>query len=195
MLNVKVFLAVVALLLLTTHALAHDGVASTTSRVVIYKSDACAHCGPYVNKLLQTLATSGIESGQIQIMDFLNDPAKRSEVATLQQHFGVPLDLQGHMLTIIDGEIVLEGHVPLAAVQYALKNPLPNKPAIYFQDSMDAGATDYVLMQGNTRATYSIASGTPTKIQANGTDMVGKYGIAALVFLVMGAITILAWKR
>ncbi len=191
----KTLFAALVMMALASVAFALSGATPVEARVLVYKSDACAHCGPYLTELMAGMSGAGIAPSDIQVMDFLNDPARRQEMAQWQQRFGVPMDLQGHMMAIIDGKIVLEGHVPMAAVRDALQKPLPSEPVVYYQDSMDAGATQYVMMQGGTRATYSVASGQPVQVGQNEGEAVGKYGFAALVFLALAGITALAWKR
>ena len=119
--------------------------ATDLKTAVIYKNEACGHCSPYLDKLLPVLAGFGYAP---EIKDFINSPETRSEMAEVQGRFGVPLQYQGHMLTILDGKYLLEGHVPIAAVERLLKTPSEG-PVILYQDSMGETETFFLIKDGN----------------------------------------------
>jgi len=112
---------------------------------VIYKSESCGHCTPYIEKLFPLLEASGFD--EIQVKDFLNDQQARSEVSQIQKEFGVPLEMQGHMLTLLDGKYLFEGHVQLPVVERFLREGKQNfEKAVFTQDSMDENAPSYLFL-------------------------------------------------
>lgn len=118
-------------------------VGASASQAVIYKNEACGHCGPYLERLLPALKAAGITD--VVEKDFVNDVNVRSELAKLQESFNVPLTMQGHMLTIIDGKYLLEGHIPVDKVSSFLKNPPAGRLVVYL-DSMTGEALPYSVL-------------------------------------------------
>ncbi|MBI5225716.1 hypothetical protein HY994_00570 [Candidatus Micrarchaeota archaeon] len=179
----KVWLLLAVLLLPMVNA--------ASPRVVIYKNDACNHCELYLKEFFVLMEKNGISADQIRMSDYINDPQKRQEVAQLQQKFGVPLDMQGHMIALLDGQYVLEGHVPLEAVQGFLNEPKPGRPLVVYQDSMEAGITSYETLSQGQRQVYS-RWGQP--VAAPGQDY-AKYAIPALLIAATGGLMFLGLKK
>ena len=112
---------------------------------VIYKSESCGHCTPYVEKLVPLLEGNGFSD--IQVKDFINDPQARAEVAQIQNDFNVPLEMQGHMLTLLDGKYLFEGHVQLPVIERFLREEKGNfEKIVVTQDSMDENSPQYLLL-------------------------------------------------
>ncbi len=131
---------------------------AAATRALIYKSDACSHCAPYLEKLFPVLeGAAGIRADEIEMRDFINNPERRKEVALLQEKYGVPLTMQGHMLAVIDDTYVLEGHIPLSAVVSLLKGPKPAKPVILYQDSMASNVETYEMLSDGQKRECSTA--------------------------------------
>ncbi|MEM2138361.1 MAG: DUF411 domain-containing protein [Candidatus Anstonellaceae archaeon] len=115
-----------------------------SASVLIYKNGGCGHCGPYVEGLVAMLEKNGRRDYVIK--DFMADAAARADMVALQEQFAVPLEMQGHMLTVIDGKYLFEGHVPPALIESYLKNP---KGAVVVTQDKMSGATEYqMLMNG-----------------------------------------------
>lgn len=70
--------------------------------------------------------------------NFINDAQAREEWLGFNQKNKIPLELQGHIVTIINDRLVVEGHVPLKFVKEIFeKFPNLNFPLIVlYQDSM-----------------------------------------------------------
>src|SRR3989344_4922315 len=103
---------------------------------VIYKNESCGHCTPYLNSLRELLESNGFP---IIEKDFVNDLDARVEVVQLHQKNNIPVELQGHMVTVLNGSLILEGHVPMQTIEEVLqKYPSKNFPKIViYEDSMD----------------------------------------------------------
>lgn len=116
----------------------------SSASALIYKNQGCGHCGPYLEELVAMLEKNG--RSDYVIKDFMADNAARAEMVAIQEKFGVPLEMQGHMLVLIDGKYLFEGHVPAQLIESYLKNP--KGQVVVTQDKM-SGATDYqMLMKG-----------------------------------------------
>lgn len=121
----------------------------TGGSVMIFKSDSCGHCAPYVDELLLSLKSLGYDSSQVQVKDFLNDKNNRQELANIQEKFGVPLTMQGHMIVLIDNKYLFEGHVPAELIRSFLQNDAKNyEKIVVTQDSMTQ-ASSYKLLLAN----------------------------------------------
>ncbi|MBI5035814.1 hypothetical protein HZC09_00575 [Candidatus Micrarchaeota archaeon] len=164
---------------------------AATTRALIYKSDACSHCAPYLGKLFPVLEAAGIRADQTEVRDFINNPERRKEVALLQEKYGVPLTMQGHMLTVIDGTYVLEGHIPLAAVESLLKGPKPQEPVILYQDSMASNVVTYEMLSGGQKRECTTAE-TPwdcqAKTQSALPDDLQKFLLPGLLVVIAGVV-------
>lgn len=115
-----------------------------SASALIYKNQGCGHCGPYVEGLVAMLEKNGYRDYVVK--DFMSDSAARAEMVAIQEKFGVPLAMQGHMLVLIDDKYLFEGHVPPQLIESYMKNP--KGTVVVTQDKM-SGATDYqMLMNG-----------------------------------------------
>lgn len=131
-------------MLVITMALLALSVAGAKS-ALIYKNEACGHCGPYLAKLVPMLEQNGYSVAQ---KEFINDESARAELALLKERFGVPIQLQGHMSTVIDEKYLLEGHVPLSVVAGLLESGAP-AGLVVIQDSMNEGEVgEYQVLLG-----------------------------------------------
>lgn len=115
----------------------------------IYESTACGHCTPYVSGLKQLLQQNGFS---IVEKDYVNDLGARNEWNSFHEKKGIPLELRGHMLAVLNGSVALEGHVPVKAVEQLIKEyPLGDFPSIVlFQDDMGESTTFKVFFEGKT---------------------------------------------
>ncbi len=140
------------MLLVVTMALLALSVAEAKS-ALIYKNEACGHCGPYLAKLVPMLEQSGYSVAQ---KEFINDESARAELALLKERFGVPIQLQGHMSAIIDEKYLLEGHVPLSVVSGLLESDAP-AGLVVIQDSMNEGEVgEYQVLLGGKVSACSV---------------------------------------
>lgn len=133
--------------------------ASNTSAhtVVIYRSEACGHCTPYVNSLKTHL--KGIGYNNIVTKEFVNDMEIRKEVATIQDKFKVPLSMQGHMLVLINDKYLFEGHVPVnLIINFLEKKSKSYDSIVVTQDSMDQKVKSYFLLENQKVKECSITS-------------------------------------
>ncbi|AJF59640.1 MAG: cytochrome c biogenesis transmembrane protein [archaeon GW2011_AR10] len=144
----KIMLAAIALLFVAAMAVPHqmDSVAqpsaafagdeSNNRKVVIYKNEACGHCEIYLQEFKNFLQLHGYTDIEEKLM--INDPAIREEVARLNSERSIPLEMQGHMVTVIDGSLVLEGHVPIQILEGFFEefSEKPFPQMVVLQDSM-----------------------------------------------------------
>lgn len=128
--------------------------AQADAGAVIYENEACGHCTPYVHELKSVLVEFGI--AEIEEKYMINNLSVRAEVEALNKRFGIPLHLQGHMVSVVGETLVLEGHVPVEMLREFFRNhPKHDFPrAVIYQDSM-AEFRDLrsykVLVDGETR--------------------------------------------
>ena len=111
---------------------------------LIYKNGGCGHCGPYVEGLVQMLEKNGYRDYVVK--DFMQDEQARKDVAAIQDRFSVPLQMQGHMLVLIDDKYLFEGHVPPNLIENYLKNS--KGQVVVTQDIMGAAPNYLMLMNG-----------------------------------------------
>lgn len=108
---------------------------SAETKVTIYKNEACGHCVMYLADLNNYFYDKNIT---VVEKNMINDPAIRQELNKFNLDYGIPIEMQGHLVTVINDKLVLEGHVPLDMVdEYFNKYPDGNFPKlIVFQDLM-----------------------------------------------------------
>lgn len=123
-----------AFLFLFLAALAAEAFAQNTA--VVYKNEGCGHCGVYLEQLKYFLKEKGFE---IVEKNFINDLSARQEWLKIHQEKKIPVELQGHLVTAINNDFILEGHVPLRIVEEVFeKYPLRDFPDIVlYQDRME----------------------------------------------------------
>ena len=152
---------------------------------VVYKSESCGHCAPYVEKLFPMLERNGFQASDVVVKDFLSDSQARAEVAQIQKDFGVPLEMQGHMLTLIDGKYLFEGHVPLSFLENFLKNDRQNFDKIVVtQDSMDENAPSYLLLDSQGKVRQCSVTQSAGECEEQGGSESGSAGGSLLKFKV-----------
>lgn len=90
-------------------------------QAVIYYNEACDECVKYIDgSLLGILADFEVN---VVKKDYINQPENRPELNQLNEKLGVPLDLQSHLATYIDGgRIILMGEPPEAVVRDLLES-------------------------------------------------------------------------
>lgn len=109
---------------------------SNSIEVVIYKNEACGHCEMYLKEFKNFLYLHGYTNVTEKLM--INDPAIREEVAQLNIERNIPLEMQGHMIVIIDNSLILEGHVPIPLIENLFENYSENEfpKMVIYQDLM-----------------------------------------------------------
>lgn len=136
----KILKILIILLLITPIVYASDA--------IIYKNEACGHCSMYLFNLNQFLQQKGITD--IQERNLINDESARIELSNLNKEKNIPPELQGHMVVVLNKDLVLEGHVPIKVLEELFNNYNWNFPEmILYQDSMDAGVSSYKIMKDN----------------------------------------------
>jgi len=153
--KVGLTLAVSALVLLPALHQAH---ADSYAQAEIYYNEACGMCAEYLEEVLvPTLESLGIQD--IQIKDYINERSFRKELNQHNDAHSVPLELQSHLVTFINGgDLILGGHVPASIIRDLIENQ-SKVPAnlLIFQDKMDDDVVDYqVWSPGAAVQTYSI---------------------------------------
>lgn len=156
---------------------------------LIYKNGGCGHCGPYVEGLVSMLGENGYKDYVVK--DFMQDEQARKDVAAIQERFGVPLQMQGHMLVLIDNKYLFEGHVPAGLIESYLKNP--KDQVVVTQDSMDKPTSYFMLMNG--RVETCPIDQPIGECDGHGTDADGfailQNPLIPMGFLVLGAAVLL----
>ncbi|MBI2863151.1 MAG: hypothetical protein HYX94_01130 [Chloroflexi bacterium] len=163
-------------------------------RATIFYSSGCTMCSDFIDSdLMGVLRAANVK--EVVKREYLNDVANRKELQDLNQRLGIPPDLQGHITTIIDDRIVLEGHVPkgiMTDVIFNTEGDLFPRLAVY-QDDMHGVATTYRIWawQGDILE-YSL--GTPVSAYfgqlrsgSPGTGRSVKTGSGLLLPVVIGA--------
>ncbi|MFH1752235.1 MAG: hypothetical protein ABH821_04840 [archaeon] len=103
---------------------------------VIYKNSACGHCVMYLQELNEFLIGKGFT---VTEKNFINDQVARQEWLNVHLQKNIPIELQGHMLVVLNDNLLLEGHVPLSVVSQVF-NQYPSlefPEIVVFQDSME----------------------------------------------------------
>lgn len=136
----KILKLLIILLLITPIVYASDA--------VIYKNEACGHCSMYLFNLNQFLQQKGITD--IQERNLINDESARIELSNLNKEKNIPPELQGHMVVVLNKDLVLEGHVPIKVLEELFNTYNGNFPEIIlYQDSMDTDVSSYKIMNDN----------------------------------------------
>jgi cytochrome c biogenesis protein CcdA len=109
---------------------------------VVYYNEACDECAHYINgELSEVLAARQVA---LVRKDYINQRENRKELNELNARLGVPLELQSHLATYIDGgRIVLQGEPPRAVVDALLTGAasLPERILVYAEEGDSAEKT------------------------------------------------------
>lgn len=136
---------VMTVLLVPTLAFAHAGHApavpaseADTGRfhaAAIYYNEACGGCSDYLfDGLIPFLEGRGIT---VTAYDYVNEPERRGEMNERREQTGLPLRLQSHIMTFLDGgDAIIGGHVPLERVAEVLDAPTVPPHVAVIQDTM-----------------------------------------------------------
>jgi len=125
-------------------------------KAIVYSNESCHHCVEYVDDELIPI----LKEYDIQVIKkgFINDIENRRELNHLNEYLGIPQVHQGHITTIIDDKIILEGHVPRDLVKDVLREDNQEKfeRIIIMQDEMhDAKSYQVWAFKGEIKE-YSI---------------------------------------
>ena len=131
----KILKILIALLLLAPIVYSADA--------VIYENEACGHCAMYLSNLKSFLEQKGLT---IEEKYIINDESARLELSNLNIEKNIPIDLQGHLVTVINDNFILEGHIPIKVVEELFEKYNGNFPDIVlYQDSMSNDVTSYKI--------------------------------------------------
>ncbi len=104
-------------------------------KVVIYENAACGHCKMYLMNLKSFLEEQGIYD--VTEKDVINDLEARRELDSFNKNFGIPTQMQGHIVTVFDGgRLVVSGHVPIDMLSEFFPQREKFPPAVILQDLM-----------------------------------------------------------
>lgn len=135
LLNILILTAIFGLLVIS-HTV-HARQEFTTADV--YYNEACGGCSVYLkDKLVPYLEDQGIT---VTMHDYVNEKQARKDMNALHESLGIPLELQSHIMTFIDGgRLVLGGHVPLERVEELFgAEKLPDRLVIYQDQMLEMG--------------------------------------------------------
>jgi cytochrome c biogenesis protein CcdA len=129
----KRILASIGLALFLIGHLAHGASAQNDGlEAVVYYNEACDECVRYVDgDLAETLSAYGVD---LVRKDYINHREYRGELNQLNEQLGIPLELQSHLATYIDGgRIVLQGEPPRSVLEELLawEGPVPERILVY----------------------------------------------------------------
>lgn len=103
---------------------------------VIFKNEGCGHCGAYLAELKGFLEEKGFA---VVEKNFINDFTARKEWLKIHEEKKIPVELQGHLVTVVNSGLVIEGHVPLRIVEGVFEK-FPSKKfpdIVLYQDLME----------------------------------------------------------
>ncbi|MBS3158463.1 hypothetical protein J4206_04205 [Candidatus Woesearchaeota archaeon] len=131
----KTIFGLVAILLFSL-SLVPASFAVKENKVIIYQNEACGHCLPYLLELNNFLIDAGFK---IEDKEVINNVENRKELIAFIEKNQIPRELQGHMMIVINDNLILQGHVPIKLLEeYLLKYPTFDFPyTIIYQDSME----------------------------------------------------------
>lgn len=126
----------------------------------VFFNDACAMCVEYLNKdLFPIIGTP--QTGNVQLKDYINETKNRVEMTELYRSLGVPPYLQSHILTRINEDIFLGGHVAPEIISFLENTDLPMEKIYIAQDKMENPtfyiAWDFVSKPETIPIAYPIA--------------------------------------
>lgn len=154
---------------------------AANNTAIIYKNEACGHCIIYLDELVPYLIGKGFT---VEQKNLINDAAARSELDSLIKEKGIPPELQGHMVTVINGNLILEGHVPFNSIKNLFEkyNDYNFPKLILYQDSMGR-ADSYKIMDSNNKIADCSINDDPLKcLDANKKDYVKKSLLYLVIF-------------
>jgi cytochrome c biogenesis protein CcdA len=136
------FMALAAALLILA-ALSPAARAAGEPEAVVYYNEACDECAHYINgELSDTLAAQQVA---LVKKDYINQRQHRKELNDLNARLGIPLELQSHLATYVDGgRVILQGEPPRAVVESLLAadpGELPERILIYSEEGESAEKT------------------------------------------------------
>ncbi len=102
----------------------------------VFFNDACAMCVEYLNKELFPIIGTP-ESGNVLLKDYINETKNRIEMTELYRSIGIPPYLQSHILTRINDNIFLGGHVAPEIISFLEDTDLPMEKIYIAQDQME----------------------------------------------------------
>lgn len=123
-------------------ALAGSAVISTDTPAYIFYNEACDMCSAYIKtELLPLLAESGISN--IEMKDYINERKNRDELNEMNEMYGIPANLKGHIMVFIRGRVILAGHVPGNIVRKLLSGDAigADDKILVYQDKMENAKT------------------------------------------------------
>lgn len=115
-------------------------------KAILYYNEACGMCAEYVkNDLPRQLEKAGIN--EIEKRDYINGKDIRLEMNERMKSAGIPLDLQGHIMTFVGNKYVMAGHMPDHIVEemFNENNSSRFKRLLVFQDDMGSEVKNYKI--------------------------------------------------
>lgn len=113
-------------------------------QAVIYYNEACDECVEYIDGSLLGILSD--YDANVVRRDYINQPEHRRELNDLNDRLGVPLDLQSHLATYLDGgRIILMGEPPEAVVRELLSRQSSTPPRLLiYRDEGSADGGNYL---------------------------------------------------
>lgn len=129
-------------------------------QAVIYYNEACDECVKYIDGALLGILSD--YEAKVVKKDYINQPENRGELNGLNEKLGVPLDLQSHLATYIDGgRIILMGEPPEAVVRDLLEPRTGTWERVLVYRDEGAGEADDYLAWAFAGPVQIYPAGTP----------------------------------
>lgn len=109
----------------------------------IYYSQYCTGCAEYKDELIDFLKNNGFE--EVAVKDYISDKDVRLELKEKIEKAGIPVGMEGHMMTFAGDKIILGGHVPLDIISDLLKRQDDFEKIYVRQDLMHGDAKYYEI--------------------------------------------------
>lgn len=113
---------------------------------VVYYSKYCSDCEIYLERELKPfLQNKGYE---VQVRDYITDKEAQQQLSKQTSNLNIPKKLIGHMMTFINGKVILAGHVPLIHAEAAINKKDELGKILLFQDEMHGEPKSYKIWLG-----------------------------------------------
>ena len=144
------FLALFFIIATPLSVIAHEDQPEENHQASIYYNEACGGCTIYLHDVLEPLLVN-MEIEDISWKDYVNVKENRTEYNELSKSWGVPFDLQSHIMTYVDNKIILAGHIPKEHMEFLLEveNQKQFEKILIFQDIMHGEVKNYKIWAFN----------------------------------------------
>ncbi len=112
----------------------------TDKSATVFFNEACGGCSTLVKQEYPVLFKE--YDYTLETLDYINGRENRKLLNEFNEKWGVPFELQSHLETFVNDNLLLGGHIPESITRYLLENPDSYDQLLIFQDKM-RNATNY----------------------------------------------------